>query len=231
MQLSTPYTDHTTFDFHDAPSLDGTSMGFGGEIEHIDLHTWRLTWNDGIVNEWSEDLPSWHAAHAYLGHLMDFVFRGATFEQTCDEWLLANWFTSGADWARWHYRHLIGDLQAQDIDRDRIDVEDMGGGQWAVLVRFGEDDLFAWIDDVEDLDGKYRCYLYGVADGAMTDSIDGYTTTDRGAIALIQQWDRSAEDEALGAVLAQLEDLELDARQRVLVEALHQINQMIREEN
>lgn len=223
----------TTFDFTDAPPMGHTSVAFGGDIEQIDDRTFRLNWSDGI-SHWSEDLPTWHAAHAYLGHLIDYAFRGQYFDETVDEWLYRNWFPSGADWARWHYRRLTTDLESR-LDRE-VDVEDMGGGMWCVLINLG--DRFVWVDDNDLFEEEaeadlVRCYLYEGDDRG--DPIRGYSegsvVTLEEAVEMVERWSlEQAERDAVGSVLAQVEQFDLDGRQRVLVEALHEVNVLAREE-
>lgn len=223
--------DRTTFDFFDAPSFPEEphgSVGFGGNITRMDEQTFNLYWTDGI-NQWDNQFPTWHAAHAYLGHLIDFAFRGQYFEETADDWLLRNWFTSLMDWARWHYRYLLADLEQRGLTAD---LEDMGGGSIAVRVVYGPN-RFAWIDDMEAVNSDgYRCYLYEApSDGGFINqySEGGFVSYEK-ALEMAEQWDeRYAERLAVGAVLAQVEQFDLAGRQRVLVEALHEVNVQRRE--
>lgn len=210
----------TMFDFSDAPPMGHTAVAFGGNIEQVDDRTFRLNWSDGVANHWSEDLPDYHAAHAYLGHLIDFVFRGQYFEETVDEWLIRHWYERMSDWAYWHYRHLLADLASQGIEASDMGVEDMGGGSWAVVVHYGPN-RFAWIDDADTAIEGYRCFLYESTSptDAIEGSSEGETVSYEKAVRLAVGWKHQAEyDRVVGEITAIIEDSPLPfvTRQRAL---------------
>lgn len=220
--------DRTTFDFFDAPSFPEEphgSVGFGGNITRMDEQTFNLYWTDGI-NQWDDQFPTWHAAHAYLGHLIDFAFRGQYFEETADDWLRRCWFNSSMQWAGWHYRYLLADLEQRGLTAD---LEDMGGGNIAVRVVYDEN-RFAWIDDMEAVNSDgYRCYLYEVPpDGQINEDSDGGFVSYEKALEMASQWStQAAEDAALYAVLAQVEDLRNSAAHRVITRAHEVVSQWL----